>query len=85
MQVFGRANGGYDIAFERRIYSTFTKVTVAANAVIGKQMLARRPRADMPGFQPCEVDCRREEKYAARRSVEARNREAIRAGMKVYD
>jgi hypothetical protein len=51
----------------------------------GRQTLARRPRADMSGFQPCEVDCRREAKYAARRRIEARNREAIRRGTTVYD
>jgi hydrazine synthase alpha subunit-like protein len=51
----------------------------------GKQMLAVRPRADMPGFQPCDTDCRREEKYATRRELEAANRDAIRAGVKVYD
>ncbi len=51
----------------------------------GQQMLAQRPRADMPDFQPCDVDRVREDKYAARRQVEARNREVIRAGKKVYD
>jgi len=51
----------------------------------GKAMLAQRPRADMPGFRPCEVDKRREEKYAARQQAEARSREAIRTGTKVYD
>jgi len=51
----------------------------------GKQALARRPRCDMPGFVPCETDLRREEKFAARREIELRNRAAIRAGEKVYD
>ena len=51
----------------------------------GKAMLAKRPRADMPGFVPCEADRRREEKYAMRRRIERRNREAIRRGRKVYD
>ena len=51
----------------------------------GKAALAQRPRADMPGFQPCEVDNHREEKYAARQQAEARSREAIRTGKKVYD
>jgi hypothetical protein len=51
----------------------------------GKEMLARRPRADMEGFQPCETDLRREEKYVSRRLVEHSNREAIRNGRKVYD
>ncbi len=51
----------------------------------GKAMLAQRPRADMPGFQPCEADNHREEKYAARQHAEARSREAIRTGNRVYD
>ena len=51
----------------------------------GKAMLAKRPRADMPGFQPCETDRGREEKYVRRRQAELRNREAIRSGGKCYD
>jgi hypothetical protein len=51
----------------------------------GQAMLEKRPRADMPGFLPCDVDQRREEKYTIRREVELRNREAIRDGRKVYD
>jgi len=51
----------------------------------GRERLARRPRADMPGFQPGAVDQRREEKYVLRQQIERRNREAIRRGEKVYD
>jgi hypothetical protein len=51
----------------------------------GKDMLAKRPRADMEGFEACPTDQRREEKYAMRRRVELRNRQAIREGRKVYD
>ncbi len=51
----------------------------------GAATLAGRPRADMPGFVPCETDLKREEKYAARQSAERRSREAIRRGEKVYD
>jgi hypothetical protein len=51
----------------------------------GKAMLAKRPRADMPGFVPCEVDRRRDEKYISRRETEMRNREAIRLGKRIYD
>jgi len=60
---------------------------VEALAIIqaGKEMLAKRPRADMPGFTPCDKDLRREEKYAKRRQAEARNREAIRSKKKAYD
>ncbi len=51
----------------------------------GQQRLAERPRADMPGFRPCEKDQQREAKYARRAQIERRNREAIRTGKKVYD
>ena len=52
----------------------------------GKAMLARRPRGDvLDGFIPCETDRLREEKYAQRRQIELRNREAIRKGERVYD
>ena len=51
----------------------------------GKETLALRPEADMPGFVPCTEDQRREVKYAERRRIEQRNREAIRSGNKVYD
>jgi hypothetical protein len=51
----------------------------------GKEMLAKRPRADMPGFQPCETDQQREAKYVQRQQIELRNRAAIREGRKVYD
>jgi len=51
----------------------------------GKAMLAKRPRADMPGFVPCEKDLSREQKYAARQTAEHRSREAIRTGARVYD
>ena len=51
----------------------------------GKEMLARRPRCDMPGFVPCPTDLRREAKFAMRREIELRNREAIRNGTKVFD
>ena len=51
----------------------------------GRKMLTQRPRADMPGFVPCEIDQRRELKYKTRQKIEERNREAIRQGIKVYD
>ncbi len=51
----------------------------------GKEMLATRPRGDMAGFTPCEKDQLREEKYALRRQIEVRNRQAIRRGERVYD
>ncbi len=51
----------------------------------GQELLAARPRADMAGFQPCEADRRREQKYALRRQAESCSREAIRHGRRVYD
>jgi len=51
----------------------------------GQEMLRKRPRADMPGFVPCETDRRRQAKYVARRRIEADSRRAIREGTKRYD
>jgi hypothetical protein len=51
----------------------------------GGEMLTKRPRGDMPGFQECPVDQKRDEKYAAREREEARCRAAIVNGGKAYD
>ncbi|MFP4501532.1 MAG: hypothetical protein ACLFTT_11080 [Candidatus Hydrogenedentota bacterium] len=51
----------------------------------GKEQLAKRPRADMPGFTLAGDDARRQEKYAHREAIELRNREAVCEGGKVYD
>ncbi len=51
----------------------------------GKEMLAQRPEADLPGFVPCAEDQRREAKYAERRQIEQLNRQAIHSGRKLYD
>ncbi len=51
----------------------------------GRDLLAKRPEADMPGFQPCATDQWRQEKYLSRQALEARSRESIRAGRKTYD
>ena len=51
----------------------------------GKAMLAKRPRADMDGFVPCEDHRRRVAKYEFRQQEELRNRRAIRQGKKAYD
>jgi hypothetical protein len=51
----------------------------------GQTLLAQRPRADMPGFVPCQTDQRREVKYLLRRNIELRNRAAIAEGREVYD
>jgi hypothetical protein len=39
----------------------------------------------MAGFEACEVDTVREKKYALRRTIELRNREAILLNAKLYD
>ena len=86
-------NQGPQVSFDRPESSpclaaiTDTAARQEALALIraGAEMLARRPDADQEGFQPCEMDRWREEKYAARQQVEARNREAIRRGLKQYD
>jgi len=51
----------------------------------GRDMLRRRPRADMVGFVPCAVDRDRQEKYSQRQEAERRSRRAIQRGEKVYD
>jgi len=51
----------------------------------GRQNLRDHPRCDMPGFVPCEAHRRQLEFLARRRRVEARSREAIVKGRKVYD
>ena len=51
----------------------------------GKEMLAKRPRADMAGFRACLIDARRQRKYAERQAIELRSRGAIRANRKVRD
>lgn len=51
----------------------------------GAQRLVERPRADMPGFIPCEFDQGRETKYIARREAETANRKAILEGKRHYD
>ncbi|MBM4037677.1 MAG: hypothetical protein FJ290_04105 [Planctomycetes bacterium] len=51
----------------------------------GKDFLAKRPRADMPGFIPCEKDQRREAFYQECLQAERQRRDAIRKGERVYD
>ena len=41
--------------------------------------------ADMPGFEACPVDRRREHSYVMRQQVEMSNRRAIREDRKLYD
>jgi len=51
----------------------------------GAEALKDNPRADMPGFRPCNTDQQREQKYLRRRRIELKNRQAIRQGTKHYD
>ncbi len=51
----------------------------------GRRILAENPSAEMPDFKPCGDHLRRQQKYAARLAIEERNREALRAGRKLYD
>jgi hypothetical protein len=60
---------------------------VAALAIVqaGREALLKNPNPDIEGFQSCETDRKREEKYQSRRAVELSVRSAIREGRKVYD
>jgi len=51
----------------------------------GKAALEKSPRADMPGFVPCPKDQSRLAKYAERRKIELKNRQAIGEGKKFYE
>ena len=51
----------------------------------GQKLLAQKPEADMPGFEPCEMDQWRNEKYLARFQSEKANREAIRTDQKRFE
>jgi hypothetical protein len=56
--------------------------------IIGKgtDNLKNAPRGDdLEGFAACPADQRRQQKYAERQAAEARNREAVRMGTRVYD
>lgn len=51
----------------------------------GREQLARRPEADMPGFVPNPTDQWREAKYQARRAQEAFHRTALRRDLRVFE
>jgi hypothetical protein len=51
----------------------------------GQSRLAKRPRADMPGFQPDAYAVKRLEFYELRKQRELEVRKAIREGRKIYD
>ncbi|WP_394707878.1 hypothetical protein [Roseovarius pacificus] len=87
-------NQGPQASFERPALSPCLKQFDPQSAAYGEALalieaggkqLAARPQADMPGFVPDGTDARHLEKYAQRESCEARNRQALREGKKVYD
>jgi len=51
----------------------------------GKDMLAKHPRADMPGFEACPIDQQRQQKYVRQQQTERANRQAIEENTKRYD
>lgn len=52
----------------------------------GKEQLACRPRAEMPGFQLIDqIEIDQEVKYQARLKLEAETRAAVVTGQKMYD
>jgi len=61
---------------------------IEALAIIraGKEMLAKRPRGDMPGFQlVSDIEIQQEAKYQARLKLEGQVRSAIISGQKSYE
>ena len=97
---FGRltrfhSNQGPQVSFDRptlspclaKIADVNSAEYAEALAIIqaGRLRLQQRPRADMPGYQPCAIDAQRQRQYAAREEIEAANRAAIRDGRKRYD
>jgi len=51
----------------------------------GQQLLEAHPRLDMPNFRACDADQQRLDYYVKRRKVEARNRQTIVAGRRIFD
>ena len=92
-QMFFDSCSGVHVSFDRPELSPILRrcsdpsCRAEAVAIIqrGADRLRERPRADMPGFIPCEKDREREAKYAYRHREELRFREAIRRGEKTWD
>jgi hypothetical protein len=90
-----QANLGPQISFDRpRLSPCLQKLAesgdpkyVEALEIIrtGSRMLSEHPRADMVGFQPCDIHREHQQKYAARKQIESRSRQAIRKNEKLYD
>jgi len=74
---------------QSRILSAMKTPAARAEALgileAGAKRLAKTPRADMPGFVPCEADRNREVRYRKRLAEERRIYDAIRAAQKIYD
>jgi hypothetical protein len=70
-------------SLRREVSSAYTEAMRIIEA--GRDALTETPRADMRGFEPNVVDRAREARYAARRSIELHNREAIRSGGRLFD
>jgi hypothetical protein len=51
----------------------------------GSLMLEKRPRADMLGFEACNIDQKRQQQYTARQQIELNNRRSIEQNLKLYD
>ena len=88
-------NAGPQVSFDRpklspclaKIENTDSAEYLEALTIIeaGREMLAQRPRADMPGFEACPTDQQRQLDYAMRQRFEISNRQAINEGRKLYD
>lgn len=66
-------------------HPSYYAANTAGRSPLSHKDLRDHPRCDMPGFVPCEAHRRQLEFLARRRRVEARSREAIVKGRKVYD
>jgi len=88
-------NSGPQISFDRpelspcltKFKNTNSPDYVEALGIIcaGSRMLEERPRADMQGFEACDIDRQRQVRYVMRQQIELRNRKAIQKGQKIYD
>jgi len=89
------SNLGPQVSFDRpQLSPCLTKIKdpngpayAEAVAIIqaGQNMLAQRPRADMPGFEACPIDQQRQQKYVRQQQIERANRQAIEDNRKSYD
>ncbi len=91
MPAFGK-DPGPQVSFDRPELSPClanvspeNRAEVLAIIQAGRVALDARPRGDLETIAMCETDAKREAKYEARHAIEARNREAIQAGEKVFD